>query len=148
MKRIFSLVIVVLLVVCSNVEAMYIVINKETKDIIHKNYAPLYQELDNKEVYYNYDSNSMDIIKYSASVLPEHRVIDGEFYREMTDTEKILKAIIPVPEDMLLEDGVLRDKTDEEKIIEGLIALPSGWVIIDGEVREMTEQEKIDVGLI
>lgn len=98
---------------------MYIVIHKETKEIVHKNPAPLKQELSDKEVYFRFDHEIHEITK--GDRLPEHWKDVNGVITELTFAEKVEQNIIGVEPTQKIEDGEIVDKTEQEKVDEGLL---------------------------
>lgn len=103
---------------------MYIVRDKKTKAIIHINPAPLSQELDGSDVYYKYNSRTMEIGKTDLAVLPEHFKIDAERnIVELTPEELVSEGFLTLEPSQKIENGQIVEKTIDEKIQEGLLTL-------------------------
>lgn len=155
---------------------MYIVRDKATRKIIHVNPAPVSQELEGADVYYQLDPVTMEVGRGELSQVPEHLDIDERglivpwtLERQVKEGIKMLppelKAvgddIIPKtladrvadgtlklkPTEKLVGDRIDR-KTGAEQVAEGLIKLAPTQVLEDDEIREMTEGEKAAAGLI
>ncbi len=143
---------------------MYIVVDKNTNRIIHINNAPLSQNLSDKEVYFDFNPDTMKIGK-TDDVLPEHWVIDDNGYiREMTIQEKVKVGIIKLGKTQKVLNGKIVDKSiDElykEKItsleeyrlkklerirnIRNQILFQTDWI----QIFLAGEQEAINVGLL
>lgn len=131
---------------------MYIVRDKNTKEIIHVNPAPLSQELAGKQVYFKFDAETMEIGK-TAGDLPEHFKIDrtGSIV-ELTLKEKIKAGIVTLKPEQKIVDNQIVEKTLSEKVADGLIKLePHQKITGAGENEQIVEksrQELLDEGLV
>jgi len=102
---------------------MYIVIDKEKKTIIHINPAPLSQDLTERQIYADYNPDTMQIGKTDAP-LPEYWKINEEGYiEELSFQEKVKAKIIPLPPDKKIVNDQLIEKSEKEKYADGLISL-------------------------
>lgn len=115
---------------------MYIVVDKKTKEVIHVNPAPLDQMLGDKDVYFKFDSSSMEVVRSGRSVLPERfEVRGGELVdlsasakgspasAEMSDAERVAEGSIKLARDEKLEGEKIVKKSIGEQIKEGLISV-------------------------
>lgn len=132
---------------------MYVVRDKKTNAIIHINPAPLTQELTSMDVYYLYDSNTMEIGRTNLNVLPEYFIIDAEQnIRELSLEEQVKEGLIQLAPDQKIVDNQIVEKTISEKIKDGLITLtPSQKVIgsgIEERIVEKTPSELIADNLL
>lgn len=102
---------------------MYIVRNKKTKKLIHANPAPLSQNLKGKEIYYKFNSKTMEIGK-SDCKLPEHFDINenGEIV-ELHLTDMVDKGIIKLKPYQKVKNNAIVEKSVGELIEEGLLKL-------------------------
>ncbi|MEQ9367282.1 MAG: hypothetical protein RIF32_23830 [Leptospirales bacterium] len=100
---------------------MYIVRDKTTKAIIHKNPAPLHQNLGPTEVYHAFDPATMEIGKIEGA-LPGHWKIET--------------------------DGTIRDLSQAEKIAEGILVAGPDEKIVGGEIVKRTRQGNLEDGLL
>lgn len=66
---------------------MYVVLDRETRKIVHINRAPLSQQLSEKEVYYHYDVETMEIGRTDARELPPRWTLneDGEIVADLPE---------------------------------------------------------------
>jgi hypothetical protein len=95
---------------------VYIVRDKKTKAIIHINPAPITQELDGEDVYYKYNSKTMEIGKTALSALPEHFKIDaGRNIVELTPEELVSEGFLTLEPSQKIVDGQIVEKTLTEK---------------------------------
>lgn len=108
---------------------MYIVRDKSTKNIVHKNPAPLKQNLAPTEVYHAFDTATMEIGKIDGA-LPDHWTIDSDgTIRELTDGEKVAAGILtPEPNQKIVGDQIV-DKTRQDQVDSGEVTL--------AEIREI-----------
>ncbi|MCR9140780.1 MAG: hypothetical protein NXI24_00805 [bacterium] len=98
---------------------MYIVRDKTTKNIIHKNPAPLHQGLSPVEVYHAFDAATMEIGKIDGA-LPGHWTIAGDgSIRELTDIEKIAGGILNPGPDEKVVNGEIVPKTRQDRLDDG-----------------------------
>ncbi len=155
---------------------MYIVRDRATKQIIHVNPAPVSQRLEGKDVYYQFDPETMEVGKGELPTVPDHFHIDkqglivpwslqekvkagvlklpphqkaiGDRVVEKTLAEQVAEGIVTLkPTEKLVEDRIV-PKSLAEQVAEGHIKL-SPTQIVDGEhIREMTDGEKASAGLI
>ncbi len=100
---------------------MYVVLDRETKEIVHINRAPLSQALSEKEVYYHYDPESMLIGRTDARELPPRWKLnnDGEIVPDYPEPSADVAAEQPDGAAMILKElGELRERIDglEERL--------------------------------
>ena len=102
---------------------MYIVRNKKTKKLIHMNPAPLSQNLKEKEIYYKYNSKTMEIGK-SDSKLPKYFDINesGKII-ELQLMDMVEKGFIKIKAYQKIIDNSIVEKSIGELIEEGLLKL-------------------------
>ncbi len=102
---------------------MYIVRDKSTKTIVHKNPAPLKQNLTPTEVYHAFDTATMEIGKIDGA-LPDHWTIESDgTIRELTDGEKVVAGILtPEPNQKIVGDQIV-DKTRQDQVDSGEVTL-------------------------
>lgn len=116
---------------------MYVIRDKKTGAIIHINPAPLTQELTGTDVYYLYDSNTMEIGRTNLNVLPEYFTIDTEqIIRELSLEEQVKEGLIQLAPDQKIVDNQIIDKTISEKIKDGLITLTPSQKVIGSGIEE------------
>lgn len=102
---------------------MYIVQDKTTKQIIHRNPAPLEQELSPVEVYHAFDAATMEIGRYEG-MMPAHWKIDsGGMVCELSDAEKIAAGILTVQPNQKVQGGRIVEKTRQDRVDDGLQTL-------------------------
>lgn len=127
---------------------MYIVRDKKTREILHKNPAPLGQQLLNEEVYFKFDPKKMEIGKLDGE-LPEHyRIDENGMITELTLQEKVKKGIILLESHQKTEGNEIVEKTLAEKIEAGLIEIEPGQNVIDEQIINKPLQEQLDEKLI
>lgn len=132
---------------------MYIVRNKKTQEILHINPAPLSQKLRGKDVYYNFDKETMEIGKTDSTTLPEYFTIDAQGYiRELSLEEKVKKGLIQISPDQKIDGEQIMEKTISEKLKEGLVTLEPTQKVVTHMGEEMivdkTPSELIAEGVI
>jgi hypothetical protein len=126
---------------------MYIVRDKKSKAIIHINPAPLEQNLEDKDVYFQFNNKTMEIGKTDMLYLPEHFDINknGEII-EILSEENLTNPDQPATDPIGLR------KTLSQQITEGLITLSpyEKLVVEDMEERivHKTLSEQVIDGLI
>lgn len=130
---------------------MYIVLDKNTGTIIHRNPAPMEQQLTPGQVYALFDPETMEI-GAGDGPLPEHFKIENGLIRELTLDELITAGIVSLAPGQKIVDNMVVEKTLLEKVTDGLITLTPGQKII-GEgiyecIVEKTTDEKVKEGLI
>lgn len=127
---------------------MYIVRDKKSKEIVHKNPAPLEQRLSNEDIYFKFDPKKMEIGKTDGQ-LPEHYKIDNNgMIAELTLQEKLDEGLFILEPHQKIEGNEIVDKTLAEKVAEGLIEVTPNQKIIDEEIVEKSLQEMLDEKLI
>ena len=93
---------------------MHLVMDKKSKEILHVNPAPPSQGLTPKEVYYLFDSKTMEIGR-SEGPPPEHfRISRGEIV-ELSPREKVKAGIITLEPGQELVGDAIVEKVPEEK---------------------------------
>lgn len=114
---------------------MYIVIDKQTKEIIHINPAPLEQNLTGKDVYFNFDAETMLIGAADIFQVPEHFKITSEgVLREFTLQEKHDAGLITLNPMEKIVDDQLVSKTLSEQVADGILTLePEEKIVGEGE---------------
>lgn len=126
---------------------MYVVVDKQTKKIIHINPAPLIQHLKGKEVYFDFDPESMEMGKADISQLPEHFKISADgLLREFTLQEKYDARLIRLsPIEKIVDDQIVT-KSLAEQVSEGTLKLAPTEKIVGDEangrivVKPLSEQ--------
>jgi hypothetical protein len=101
---------------------MYVVIDKRTQEIIHINPAPPSQHLKGKDVYFDYDPETMQIGEADVPQVPEHFVVSA--------------------------DGLLREFTLQEKHAAGLITLRPVEKIVDNQIVIKSLSEQVEEGIL
>jgi hypothetical protein len=131
---------------------MYIIKEITTDKIIHINHAPLTQNLEGKEIYYKFDSKTMDIITSDLAEIPEHYTIKDNKLIELSIEEKVGKNLLQLAPDQKMVNGEIVKKTLSEQVKEGfIILLPQEKIIGEGDdeiFAEKTVAEKVRDGLI
>jgi hypothetical protein len=85
---------------------MFIVLNKSDKKIVHINNAPIYQNLSGKDVYFDYNEETMMIVLYNKSTLPKYWKLDkNNNIVEKTLEEQVNDGDIKLEENYVLKDG-------------------------------------------
>lgn len=127
---------------------MYIVRDKKTKKIIHTNPAPLFQNLEGKDVYYKFDSKKMEIGK-TDGLLPEHFDINekGEII-ELTISNLVERGLIRLENHQKISGKNIVDKTVSELVKEGLLVLQPNQKIEKNKIIEKSLKELVDDGII
>ncbi len=130
---------------------MYIVQDKNSKEIIHKNPAPLKQQLTPKEVYARFDPDTMEI-GAGDGPLPQHYKIKNGIITELTLIELVKAGTMTLEPGLKIQDNQVVEKTISEKVAEGLITLPPDCKITgegaNEQIAEKTTDEKVTEGLI
>jgi hypothetical protein len=131
---------------------MYIVRDKTTKAVIHVNPAPLSQHLDAEEIYFQFDSKTMEIIRTDTSEVPKHfSVVDGQII-EPTLQDLVNQGIVVLKPEEKVEHNQIVPKTPSERIAEGLLKLPPQYKVVgEGEnevIVEKTLSEQVAEGLL
>ncbi len=126
---------------------MYIIRDKQSKAIIHINPAPLEQNLEGKDIYFQFNSMTMEIGKTDMPYLPEQFDINknGEII-EILPEENLLNSAQPITDTIGLR------KTLSQQIMEGLIILsPYEKLVVEGTEERIvykTLSEQVADGLI
>jgi hypothetical protein len=121
---------------------MYIVRDKKTKEILHTNMAPLSQNLSEHEIYYYFDSSTMETGKTDLSFIPENYKIDSSGYITESSLQELLDEgkIKISPEEKIVGDQVV-EKSISEKIKEGLLILPpTQKLVVSGDKETIIEK--------
>jgi hypothetical protein len=155
---------------------MYIVREKATRKLIHVNPAPVSQQLEGTDIYYQLDPENMEVghaelaevpeyfdirsdgtivpwtlerqIKERVKLLPPELKAVGDQVVEKTLTEKVADGVIQLKPTEKLVDDTIQQKSITEQVADGTVQL-SPTQIIDGEqIRQMTEGEQAAAGLI
>lgn len=155
---------------------MYIVRDKATKKVIHINPAPLTQNLQGQDIYYQLDPATMEVgrgelpsvpeyfhitgqgeivpwtlqEKVAAGVvtLPLHQKAVGDTLVDKSVAEKVAAGLITLkPEEKLVGNDIV-PKTMAERVVEKLIQLTPTQVLDGESIREMNDAEKVAAGLI
>lgn len=117
---------------------MYIVRDKKTKQIIHINPAPLLQVLEGKDIYYQYNSETMEIGKTDLLELPEHYIIDSQNnICQLSLEEQVKQGIIQLGPSQKIVDNQVVEKTISEKIKDGLINLDRTQKVVGSGAEEI-----------
>lgn len=111
---------------------MYIIIEKNTNIVVHRNEAPLSQNLTGTEIYYQYDPSNYKIGKTDDNEIKEKIVLNQKFPNEYK----------------IINNNNIIEKTIEEKIQDGLITLQPTKKFKKGEIIEKTIDEKAQEELI
>jgi hypothetical protein len=127
---------------------MYIVREKSTKRILHTNPAPLSQKLEGSDIYYQFDSETMEVGRSDLSTVPEHFHIDREgSIHPWTLQEQVKAGVLKLSPEHKIVDNQIVEKTLAEKIADGLVHLLPTQILEGDRIREMTEGEKVAAGL-
>ena len=132
---------------------MYVVIDKETRAIIHINPAPVSQQLKGQDVYYDFDAATMEIGEADIAQIPEHFKLTPEgLLREYSLQEKYDAGLIQLsPMEKIVGDQIV-PKTLTEQIDEGILTLASNEKIIGtGEEETIvfkTLSEQVQEGIL
>ncbi len=132
---------------------MYIVRDKITKAIIHTNHAPPSQNLTDKEVYFYFAPETMEIGKIDSHELPEHYRITADCeIVELTLSEKAEKNLIALQLTQKIVGEGANEKIVEmslaEQVAEGLILLKPNQKLINDNIAEKTPREMLADGSI
>jgi hypothetical protein len=130
---------------------MYIVSDKATKELIHVNPAPLTQRLADKEIYFKFDPDTMEIGKTDGS-LPEHfEISESGDIVELTLRKKVEAGLIILRPDEKLAGEQIVKKTPSEQVADGLMTLsPTQKITGEGvneEIVDKTLSEQVAEGL-
>ncbi|NOK34651.1 hypothetical protein HMI49_15735 [Corallococcus exercitus] len=155
---------------------MYIIRDKATRKVIHINPAPLSQGLEGTDIYYLFDSRTMEVgrgefpevpepfhidakgnivpwtlkekVEAGLVQLPPHQKLVGDQLVEKTLAEKVASGVITLrPEEKLADDQIV-PKSVSEQVAEKLIPLTPTQVLDGESIREMTDAEKVAAGFI
>ncbi len=143
---------------------MYIVTHKETKDILHINTAPASQGLSGTEVYFHYDSKTMNIIETNEEI-PHNLDLGMQENQTSTEPEKIgvngpdssLSETHNSENDldpryrMIIEEGGEKVvmKTMDEQLADGTLNLDEPFEkLIDGEIVAISIHELLEKNLL
>lgn len=121
---------------------MYIVRDKKTKAIIHINPAPSSQALDGEEIYYKYNSKTMEIGRTDLPDLPEHFKIDAQQnIIELSLEEQVSAGILQLAPEQKIVDNQVVEKTVSEKIRDGLFKLaPTQKIVGSGAEEQIVDK--------
>ena len=127
---------------------MYVVRDKTSKKIIHKNPAPLLSDLKPKDVYFKFDSATMEIGKTDGA-LPEHFDFDADGnIIEWTLERKVKEGVVVLGPNEKIEHEMIVKKTEAELIQEGQKAIDPGKKIVKGKIVEKSLAEQAKEGII
>ena len=131
---------------------MYVVLDKKTKKIVHKNPAPLVADLKPQEVYFKFDPATMEIGK-TDGVLPEHFDVDKNGNIVERSLEKLAsEGIIKLKPNEKFDGDKIVPKTLTEQWEEGLIQIPPTQKIgkVNGveQIVEKTLLEQVEEKII
>lgn len=126
---------------------MYVVVDKQTQKVIHINPAPLIQHLNGKDVYFDFDPETMAIGKADLPKLPEKfKISEDGMLREWTLQEKYEAGLITLSPTEKIEGKQIVLKTISEQVKDGVLKLtPSEKIVGDGRneqivAKTLTEQ--------
>lgn len=128
---------------------MYIVIDRQTKSILHVNRAPFSQDLSQQEVYHRFDGSIMQIGKTDATELPEYYSINeqGEIV-EMDLEEQVRKGYVKLEPHQKVLNGEVVNKNTGELVADGLLEPGITQKIVNDEIVMMSTEEQVRKGLI
>jgi hypothetical protein len=155
---------------------VYIVRDKATKKVIHVNPAPLSQNLQGQDIYYQFDPATMEVgrgelpgvpdhfhitargdivpwtlqekVEAGVVTLPAHQKVMGDTVVEKSVAEKVAAGLMTLkPEEKLVGNEIV-PKTLAERVAERLIKLAPTQVLEGDGIREMTDAEKVAAGHI
>ena len=126
---------------------MYAVRNKKSKKIIHLNPAPLSQKLTGRQVYANFDSQTMEIGKTDGP-LPEHFHIKKGYIVEYTLEEQVKEGFLELDPKEKIENNQIVEKTLQERVNEGLEELDPAYKIENNQMVLKSLEEQAKEGLI
>jgi hypothetical protein len=155
---------------------VYIVREKNTRKILHVNPAPVSQQLEGADIYFQLDPATMEVGEGDLAAVPEHFDIDergqimpwtlerqikqgiralppelkavGDRIVEKSLAEKIADGVVKMKPTEKLVGEHIEQKTVAEQVADGLIKLSPTQVVEEDDIREMTEGEKAAAGLI
>jgi hypothetical protein len=100
-----------------------------------------------------YDSNWLrktdaELINEKLITKPDGYVLDGDYLRAMTKTERIIAGLDAVPSGYKISDNKLVEMSIEEKIVAKIVPVPNGYKIDGDKVLELSVSEKVAAGLL
>lgn len=115
---------------------MFIVVEKGTKTIVHRNMAPLSQKLSGTETYFQFNDSAHDLVLFDRAELPENwkiGIVNEDFYgtgaedmnyvQPMNTQDKVDAEIITLEATEKVEDDAVVDKTWSEQVTDATISL-------------------------
>lgn len=128
---------------------MYIVINKKTKKVIYKNPAPLSQKLCEQDVYADYDSKTMTILKTERENLPQfYEVKKGGTVVELDKQQQVKKGLIQLNDNQKIENNIILEKSMVEIAQEGTLSLGEYHHIEEDKIKMKSTKEMVEEGII
>src|SRR6478672_1761642 len=128
---------------------MYIVRNKATRKILHVNPAPVSQQLEGTDIYYQLDLATMEVARGELVGMPEHFDIDQQgTIVPWTLERQVREGVETLPPDLKAVGNDIVPKPLAEKVADGTVTLTPTQVVDGEHLREMTQGEQAAAGLI
>lgn len=126
---------------------MYIVRDKSTRRIIHVNPAPVSQQLQGSDIYYQLDPDTMEVGRADLDRVPEHFEIDARGVLVPWPLERLVnEGLYDLPPHLKAQGDEIVEKTAAELIAAGVAPLPAAQ---DRESSEdMSDAELVAAGLL